>query len=86
MTARGGASCDVEGERAAPAVAKWLHLAATPTFVVMALITIAGGGGEFVCSTAHGAHLDGMAAMYLLMSAFHAAPWMKLFGGWRGCP
>jgi len=28
----------------------------------------------------HAAPLTGMTAMYLLMSAFHAAPWLKLIG------
>ena len=39
---------------------------------------------------AHVSPLSGMATMYLLMSAFHAAPWLKLIRGrarrsaWRG--
>jgi hypothetical protein len=91
MITPGGAShgtvCDIEGEAAAARrIAKWLHLAATPTFAVMALLTSGLGGGatEFVCSAAHGSRLDGMTAMYLLMSGFHAAPWLKLVGGRRG--
>ena len=34
-----------------------------------------------LCSAAHGAPLDGMVPMYLLMSAFHSAPWLKLIFG-----
>ena len=46
----------------------------------MALLTGVGGGPpDLFCSAAHGASpLSGMAPMYLLMSAFHAAPWLKL--------
>ena len=28
-------------------------------------------------------HLGGMVPMYLLMSAFHSAPWLKLIAGLR---
>jgi hypothetical protein len=31
-----------------------------------------------ICAAAHGSPLNGMATMYLLMSAFHAGPWVKL--------
>ena len=56
-----------------------LALAASPTFATMALLTAILGGGplEMICATAHGS-LGGMVTMYLLMSAFHAAPWLKL--------
>jgi hypothetical protein len=55
-----------------------LALAASPTFAVMALLTAVLGGGpaEVLCSAA--SPLSGMVTMYLLMSAFHAAPWLKL--------
>jgi hypothetical protein len=36
------------------------------------------------CSSAHAILLGGMAPMYLLMSAFHAPPWLKLISGLRG--
>ena len=61
--------------------ADWLCLAAAPTFAVMALVTGVLGGGptDMLCSTAQDASpLSGMVPMYLLMSAFHAAPWLKL--------
>jgi hypothetical protein len=38
-----------------------------------------GGPADVLCSTAHASSpLNGMVAMYLLMSAFHSAPWLKL--------
>jgi hypothetical protein len=57
-----------------------LALAASPTFAIMALLTgvLGGGPAEMLCSAAHVSPLSGMVTMYLLMSAFHAAPWLKL--------
>jgi hypothetical protein len=59
----------------------WLSFAATPTFAVMALLTVVPGPGPpmMLCSAAQDASpLSGMVPMYLLMSAFHSAPWLKL--------
>lgn len=61
----------------------WLCLAAAPTFAVMALLTAASGGGamEGLCASQGGqgsSPFSGMVLMYVLMSAFHAAPWLKL--------
>ena len=69
----------------APAVARWLGLAATPTFAGMALLAAAPGGAsmDMLCSGGHGSPLTGMVPMYLLMSAFHAAPWLKLIAARR---
>jgi len=61
--------------------AEWISLAAAPTFAIMALVTSPFGGGppDMLCAAAHGVSpLSGMAPMYLLMSAFHSAPWLKL--------
>jgi hypothetical protein len=56
-----------------------LPLAAAPTFAVMAVLTADGDAGQMVCSAAsHMSSLSGMVPMYVLMSAFHAAPWVKL--------
>nr|WP_309402200.1 hypothetical protein [Aminobacter niigataensis]WMD00140.1 hypothetical protein RAR13_29155 [Aminobacter niigataensis] len=57
-----------------------LALAAAPTFAVMALLTavVADDPAAMLCSSAHGSPLSGMGTMYLLMSAFHAGPWLKL--------
>ncbi|WP_082646078.1 hypothetical protein [Bradyrhizobium valentinum] len=65
---------------AARRVANGLYLAAAPTFATMAILTGAFGGGsaDALCSTASASPLGGMVPMYLLMSAFHLAPWLKL--------
>jgi hypothetical protein len=69
-----------DGREAASHLARWLGLAATPTFAVMALLTAVLGGGpaDMLCSAGHGSMLGGMVPMYLLMSAFHAAAWLRL--------
>ena len=65
---------------AALMAADGLSLAASPTFAIMALLTgvLTGRPTEMLCSAAHGSALSGMVMMYLLMSAFHLAPWLKL--------
>jgi hypothetical protein len=62
--------------------AGWLCLAATPTFAVMALLTaLTGGESDPLCTAMqHLSPLRGMLPMYLPMSAFHSAPWLKLIG------
>jgi hypothetical protein len=57
-----------------------LALAASPTFAVMALVTgvLGSDPADTLCSAAHASPLSGMGAMYLLMSAFHVSPWLKL--------
>ena len=74
------------GSAATLGAADWLCLAAAPTFAMMALLTGVLGGGppDMLCSTAQGASpLNGMVPMYLLMSAFHSAPWLKLISSRR---
>lgn len=66
--------------------ADWLHLAAAPTFAIMALLTGVLGGGQpdILCSAAeHASPLGGMVPMYLLMSTFHSPPWLKLISSRR---
>jgi len=61
--------------------ADWISLAAAPTFAIMALLAGIFGGGhaDLICSAAYGvSSLNGMVPMYVLMSAFHSAPWLKL--------
>ena len=58
--------------------AYWLRLAAAPTFAGMALLTAGGASGDMICMAAHASPLAGMTPMYLLMSAFHAGPWLTL--------
>jgi hypothetical protein len=44
----------------------------------MALLTgVLGDPPAMLCSAAPPSPLSGMATMYLLMSAFHSAPWLK---------
>ena len=68
------------GAGAALGVADWLSLAAAPTFAVMAVLTAVCGGGppDILCGAQDASLLSGMVPMYLLMSAFHSAPWLKL--------
>ena len=80
MTAGNGGSGRLDresGNAAAIGGADRLALAAAPTFAIMALLTFVVGGGspDGLCSSA--SPLGGMIPMYLLMSAFHAAPWLK---------
>jgi hypothetical protein len=81
----GGGACGAirheSGNAAALGAADWLCLAAAPAFLVMALLTGVPGGGQMAmtCPAAQDASpLSGMVSMYLLMSAFHSAPWLKL--------
>ena len=83
-----GAIRHESGNAAALGAADWLCLAAAPTFAIMALLTGVLGGGplDMLCSAAQDASpLSGMVPMYVLMSAFHSAPWLKLISArcWR---
>lgn len=62
-------------------IATWLPIAAAPTFAAMAIITTlpTAGNMEMMCG-ADPSSLGGMGSMYLLMSVFHSAPWLKLIG------
>ena len=69
------------GSASALGAADWLSLAAAPTFALMALLTSVAGGGapDMLCGAMHGASLlSGMVPMYLMMSVFHLAPWLRL--------
>ena len=79
-TYSGGANAAAHG------AANWLCLGAAPTFAVMALLTGVLGGGrmDLLCSAAQDASPpSGMVPMYVLMSAFHLAPWLKLISNRR---
>jgi hypothetical protein len=82
--ARGARLDDEDAAAAAAGLAKWLCLAATPTFAIMGLLAgLDGSPMDRLCSSGPGA-LSGMVPMYLFMSAFHAPPWLKLIFGRRG--
>jgi hypothetical protein len=79
-------ACNETGRRsdvAALGAAGWLGLAAAPTFAFMALLNyVLGGDADMMCSAPQSVSpLSGMIPMYLLMSAFHSAPWLKLICG-----
>ena len=81
-----GAIRHESGQAAALGAADWLGLAAAPTFAIMALLTVvfSGGAPDMLCSAAQDASpLSGMVPMYLLMSAFHTPPWLKLISSRR---
>jgi hypothetical protein len=74
-------------------IADWLCLAAAPTFALMALLTcVLGGDAAMLCmgapdaSPLAGPPLTGMPAMYLLMSAFHLTPWLRMISGRQARP
>ena len=69
------------GGVASHGAADWLCLAAAPAFAIMALLTAVLDGGQMamMCGAAQEASpLGGMVPMYLLMTAVHAAPWLRL--------
>ena len=70
--------------QATRAAASWLSLAAAPTFAIMALVagTLGNAAPDMLCSAMSGASaLGGMVPMYVLMSVFHLAPWLRLISG-----
>jgi hypothetical protein len=59
--------------------ARWLSLAASPTFALMAWMAANHAPPIAVCSPASSVlPIDGMTTMYGLMSLFHLSPWLKL--------
>jgi hypothetical protein len=71
------------GGDAAPGVAFWLGFAAAPTFALMAFWTcFFSCQPDMLCmATQDSSPMSGMTVMYLLMSAFHLSPWLKLISG-----
>jgi hypothetical protein len=80
----GSESGAIHWSAAARKAANGLHLAAAPTFATMALLTGVLGAADALCSAASASPLGGMVPMYLLMSVFHSAPWLKLIAGHAG--
>ena len=82
----GGAIRHEGGHAPALGAADWLSLAAAPTFAIMALLTSVLGSGKMaiICGAAQEpASIGGMIPMYLLMSGFHSATWLKLIANRR---
>jgi hypothetical protein len=76
-----GARADSARTRYFLGAARGLQLAAAPIFAAMAMLTATAGGGasDSLCAAALDASpLTGMVAMYVLMSVFHLAPWLRL--------
>jgi hypothetical protein len=67
--------------------AGWLALAASPTFALMAWIAANDAPPIALCSSGSSIlPIDGMTAMYVLMSLFHLTSWLKLTSSppWAG--
>lgn len=61
--------------------AHWLRLAAAPVFTAMALIAATDAPPVSMCAAGVTVlPVDGMTAMYLLMSLFHLPPWLARRG------
>lgn len=62
------------------AASDWLSFAATPSLAFMALLAACTGGPpDILCSAAAGPSLlRGMVPMYVIMSALHCGPWVRL--------
>ena len=74
-----------EGGNATPGTTRWLGLAAAPTFAIMALWNgFFSGQPDMLCIAMQSSSpMNGMTVMYLLMSAFHATPWLRLISSRR---
>lgn len=57
-----------------------LAFAASPTFALMAWVGASDAAPMALCSSSV-LPMEGMTAMYLLMSLFHLSPWLKLASG-----
>lgn len=80
----GSDSGAIRRNAAAFGAAEWLALAASPTFAIMALLTAVDGSADMICMAVQDASpLGGMVPMYMLMSAIHSAPWLKLVSSRR---
>jgi hypothetical protein len=64
-------------DHAMAGAAELLRYAAAPSFAAMALLSgLLGTGPDILCGQ-QASLLTGMAPMYLLMSVFHLAPWLR---------
>jgi hypothetical protein len=79
--------CVASGNAVTLGATDWLGLAPAPTFAIMALLTgvVGSGSPDMLCSAMQDASpLSGMVPMYLVMCAFHSAPWLNLISRRRG--
>ena len=84
VNATAGARSDAGGAMAAPGIAGFLCLVASPTFALMAWIAAHDAPPVALCASASTIlPVGGMSTMYLLMSLFHLSPWLKLASGNR---
>ena len=85
LISNAGEDCATRGDAAGTPAARLLSLAATPTFVGMALWSaVASGPAETMCSSGGSVlSLNGTPAMYALMSVFHVSSWLTLLSNWR---
>ena len=82
MPASSAANDESARARQARGAAGWLALAAAPSFALMAWIAANDAPPTALCSSGSSIlPIDGMTAMYLLMSLFHLSPWLKLASG-----
>ena len=73
--------CAVHNDETVRGAGDWLHLAAAPTFAVMALLTgmRSSGAQAMLCVPMQDMFpVNSMVLMYALMSAFHLPPWLRL--------
>jgi hypothetical protein len=73
------------GRRVASGLTRWLGLSAAPTFAFMAMWSafFSGQPDMLYMAMQYSSPMSGMTVMYLLMSAFHLSPWLKLIAGRR---
>jgi hypothetical protein len=81
MTTVAAATKRIAGARPARDAAGWIGHAASPTFALMAWIAANDARMTLCASASDMLPIDGMTAMYLLMSLFHVSPWLKLASG-----
>lgn len=82
----GGAHRARDWRAIARGAADGLNLAAAPAFALMALLTAVqdSGAHRMLCTgMADASPWNGMSLMYLLMSVFHAASWIRRAAGRR---
>ena len=82
MIASSAANRGSAGASGIRSAAAWLTLAASPSFALMAWFAANNAPPTALCSSGSSIlPIDGMTAMYLLMSLFHLSPWLKLASG-----